>query len=71
MPPLFSWLQSEGNVAEEEMLRVFNCGIGMVLVVSASDAERAQRLLEQSGERVYRIGAVDRRAAGEPQAIVT
>jgi phosphoribosylformylglycinamidine cyclo-ligase len=71
MPPLFSWLQRAGNVADDEMLRVFNCGIGMVLVVAESDAERAMQVLPQHGERVWRIGRIDTRAPGEPQTIVT
>ena len=71
MPPLFAWLQQKGNVAEDEMLRVFNCGIGMVLIVAPEDADRAMALLEQHGERVWRIGRIDRRAGGEPQTIVS
>jgi phosphoribosylformylglycinamidine cyclo-ligase len=71
MPPLFQWLQREGNVADDEMFRVFNCGIGMVLVVAEADADRASALLEAEGETVWRIGDIDRRASGEPQTIVT
>jgi phosphoribosylformylglycinamidine cyclo-ligase len=48
------------------MHRVFNCGIGLVLVVAEADATRAQALLEASGETVYRIGAVERRQPGTP-----
>jgi phosphoribosylformylglycinamidine cyclo-ligase len=70
LPPLFRWLQERGNVADEEMHRVFNCGIGMVVVVAEKDAKRAQTLLEKSGERVWRIGAVRRRKRGEAQTIV-
>jgi phosphoribosylformylglycinamidine cyclo-ligase len=70
MPPLFSWLQREGGVADDEMFRVFNCGIGMVLVVAPADAERAARVLEHEGETVWRIGVVDQRRGDEPQTIV-
>ncbi len=70
LPPLFAWLKKQGNVADDEMLRVFNCGIGMVLVVSPDDAERACALLTHEGETVWRIGAIDRRRGDEPQAIV-
>ncbi|MBM3374237.1 MAG: phosphoribosylformylglycinamidine cyclo-ligase, partial [Betaproteobacteria bacterium] len=70
LPPLFRWLQSQGNVADAEMHRVFNCGIGMVAVVAAKDASRAQKLLEKSGERVWRIGHIRRRKRGEAQTIV-
>ncbi|MBS0323167.1 MAG: phosphoribosylformylglycinamidine cyclo-ligase [Proteobacteria bacterium] len=61
LPPLFRWLQKEGNVADAEMHRVFNCGIGMVVVVAATDADRAQTLLEAAGETVYRIGRIETR----------
>ncbi len=68
-PRVFEWLQREGGVAEDEMHRVFNCGIGMVLVVAASDAARAARALRASGETVYEIGAIEA-SSGEPKAIV-
>jgi phosphoribosylformylglycinamidine cyclo-ligase len=69
-PPLFDWLQREGNVAEAEMHRVFNCGIGMVVVVAADDAERAQAFLAAQGERVFRIGRIETRPADSPQTVV-
>ncbi|HEY8287907.1 MAG TPA: phosphoribosylformylglycinamidine cyclo-ligase, partial [Acetobacteraceae bacterium] len=56
VPPIFGWLARAGGVASEEMLRVFNCGIGMALVVS--DAGEATRLLQAEGEQVSRIGTV-------------
>jgi phosphoribosylformylglycinamidine cyclo-ligase len=70
MPPLFGWLQQQGNVDDDEMLRTFNCGIGMAVVVSAADAERASSLLQAEGEQVWRIGAIRRRAKGEAQTLV-
>ncbi|MES2562795.1 MAG: phosphoribosylformylglycinamidine cyclo-ligase, partial [Pseudomonadota bacterium] len=70
LPPLFRWLQTQGRVADEEMLRVFNCGIGMVLVVSENDAQRASDLLQAHGETVSRIGVIDHRRGDEPQTIV-
>ncbi|MEN8213938.1 MAG: phosphoribosylformylglycinamidine cyclo-ligase [Pseudomonadota bacterium] len=57
-PVVFDWLQQQGNVEESEMLRTFNCGIGMVAVVAEADAEQAQALLEETGETVYRIGKI-------------
>jgi phosphoribosylformylglycinamidine cyclo-ligase len=68
-PALFQWLQREGNVADEEMVRVFNCGIGMVAVVAPADAPRAARELRAAGETVYEIGTIEA-AAGAPGAIV-
>src|SRR5712671_348897 len=68
-PELFGWLQREGNVAEDEMYRVFNCGIGMVLVVEAADAARAADQLRAEGETVYQIGKIEA-SSGEPVATV-
>jgi len=68
-PQLFEWLQREGDIAEDEMHRVFNCGIGMVAVVEETDAERATELLQGSGEAVYRIGRIEAHS-GEADAIV-
>jgi phosphoribosylformylglycinamidine cyclo-ligase len=70
MPPLFRWLQEQGAVADGEMLRVFNCGIGMALVVADADAAKAQAALRDAGETVWRIGRVEPRANGEPPVIV-
>jgi phosphoribosylformylglycinamidine cyclo-ligase len=64
--PIFDWLQRAGNVADAEMHRVFNCGIGMVVVVAAEHAGRAETMLAAAGEAVYRIGDVVARAAGAP-----
>jgi phosphoribosylformylglycinamidine cyclo-ligase len=69
-PPVFAWLQRHGNVADAEMHRVFNCGIGMVVVVGPDRADEAQRLLAAAGETVYRIGEVVPRAIGAPATVV-
>jgi phosphoribosylformylglycinamidine cyclo-ligase len=71
VPLLFQWLQDRGNVSDAEMLRVFNCGIGMVIVVSPDEADHALQLFGRNGETVWRIGTVNNRSAGEPQTIVT
>jgi phosphoribosylformylglycinamidine cyclo-ligase len=68
-PRLFEWLQREGDVAEDEMHRVFNCGIGMVIVVDPAEAPRAARHLRAAGETVYEIGAIEK-GAGEPSALI-
>ncbi|MGQ4877133.1 phosphoribosylformylglycinamidine cyclo-ligase [Billgrantia sp. LNSP4103-1] len=57
-PALFDWLQEQGNVAEDEMYRVLNCGIGMVVVVPADQADRARAHLQAQGETAYRIGEI-------------
>ena len=58
VPPVFAWLAQAGNVVADEMLRVFNCGIGMVVVVAAAEADRAAALLRDAGETVFRLGAL-------------
>ena len=70
MPPLFGWLQREGAIADSEMHRVFNCGIGLVVVVEAAEAERARAMLAAAGEQVWKIGEVVERPAQAPAAIV-
>ncbi len=70
MPPLFHWLQHEGQVAEKEMHRTFNCGIGMAVIVAAEHAEAAMQHLLASGETVWRIGTVETRAEGQAQTVV-
>jgi phosphoribosylformylglycinamidine cyclo-ligase len=69
-PPLFSWLQETGNIAEDEMFRVFNCGIGMVIVVAKEHAQLATMLLKREGELVYEIGMIEESAAAEPEAVI-
>ena len=65
IPPVFAWLARTGGVAADEMLRVFNCGIGMAVVVA--DADAATELLRDQGESVARIGHI---AAGSgPPAV--
>ena len=69
-PEVFQWLQREGNVAEDEMHRVFNCGIGMIVVVSQQDADAAIAYLQAAGETVSRIGEIRAREGDEHQTIV-
>ncbi|HWI36017.1 MAG TPA: phosphoribosylformylglycinamidine cyclo-ligase [Burkholderiales bacterium] len=69
-PGVFQWLQRAGNVADGEMHRVFNCGIGMVVVVAAATAKRAMAALSAAGETVYEIGSIEKSAAAEPDCIV-
>ena len=60
-PPIFGWLQDHGEIADTEMLRVFNCGIGMILVVEPNQTDDVIERLHGLGERAYRIGAIERR----------
>ncbi len=69
-PKLFDWLQREGNVAESEMHRVFNCGIGMVVVVARENVVQALQLLNDAGEKAVEIGRVEVRTEGEAPTVV-
>jgi phosphoribosylformylglycinamidine cyclo-ligase len=68
--PLFDWLQNQGRVADQEMFRVFNCGIGMVVVLSETDTDRALQALRSAGEQAWRIGRIRARRAGEAQTLI-
>lgn len=70
MPALFSWLKAEGNIADLEMYRTFNCGIGMAVIVAKEHAAAAQKLLQDAGETVFEIGAIRAQQAGEAATVV-
>jgi phosphoribosylformylglycinamidine cyclo-ligase len=65
-PPVFGWLQRKGEISDGEMLRVFNCGIGMVLVVPPEEADDIVERATGLGERVYRIGSIEAKAPDDP-----
>lgn len=67
---LFNWLQEKGQVHSDEMHRVFNCGIGLTIVVPKEQATQAIDYLTEQGERVWAIGSIRARAPGEAQTIV-
>jgi phosphoribosylformylglycinamidine cyclo-ligase len=69
-PALFQWLQSAGNVAEGEMHRVFNCGIGMCVVVAKENVQQALALLRAAGEPALEIGRIETRRDGEARTVV-
>jgi phosphoribosylformylglycinamidine cyclo-ligase len=69
-PPVFDWLQSAGGVETAEMLRTFNCGIGMCVVVPEVHAEAAHVALTRAGETAWIIGAVEGSSDPEPEVIV-
>jgi phosphoribosylformylglycinamidine cyclo-ligase len=70
MPPLFQWLQQQGGVADAEMHRVFNCGIGMAVIVAAEHEKRAIELLAAAGETAFPVGRIEARQGDAPQTIV-
>jgi phosphoribosylformylglycinamidine cyclo-ligase len=65
MPPVFTWLSREGKVDAEEMALTFNCGIGMVVIVSPEDAPFVQDSLAKAGESVFSIGIVTPQPSGQ------
>ncbi|MDH3977865.1 MAG: phosphoribosylformylglycinamidine cyclo-ligase [Gammaproteobacteria bacterium] len=66
-PAVFSWLQEQGNIEESELLRTFNCGVGLILAVRPEDVSTATQTLQQAGETVFEIGTVTQ---GTGQAII-
>lgn len=71
LPPVFDWLRKAGNLEPLEMAKTFNCGIGLVIIVSAAGAEETRKIFEQMGETVYSLGQVVKRSKNEPATIVT
>jgi phosphoribosylformylglycinamidine cyclo-ligase len=69
--PVFKWLQQQGGVSEEEMLRTFNCGIGMIVVVPAKEAKATTAALTRAGETVVTLGHIRKRIGREPQVFYT
>jgi phosphoribosylformylglycinamidine cyclo-ligase len=70
-PPIFDWLQRQGNIDDAEMHRTFNCGIGMVAVVSPKDAKAAIEALGAQGAQVFEVGSiVERKGDDGPQVTV-
>jgi phosphoribosylformylglycinamidine cyclo-ligase len=68
-PQIFHWLQRTGNILEAEMVRTFNCGIGMIVCVAAEDSERTLALLKQYNQGAVELGYI-RSAAGDAPAVV-
>jgi len=68
-PPVFDWLQENGNVADDEMYRTFNCGVGMVLCVAEADVEQTLSLLGEQDESAFVIGTIEI-AAGDGEAVI-
>jgi phosphoribosylformylglycinamidine cyclo-ligase len=66
-PEAFRWLKQQGNVSENEMLRTFNCGIGMIVCVGAQEESKTLKILAEQGEIVYRIGEVVVSSSGQTE----
>ncbi|HEY6043658.1 MAG TPA: phosphoribosylformylglycinamidine cyclo-ligase [Nitrosospira sp.] len=70
VPALFRWLQQQGNVSDSEMYRVFNCGIGMVVIVAPEFADTALWLLRSAGEKAWHIGTIRPCPANSAQTVI-
>jgi len=70
MPWVFKWLKKQGNIEDAEMYRTFNCGIGMVMVVSRGDARATIDLLAANGVAAFEAGAIAAREPGAPQTVI-
>lgn len=66
-PAIFNWLQAQGNVSDYEMLRTFNCGVGLVIALPQAHADQAIALLNESGETAWQLGHIATSADGEAQ----
>jgi len=67
-PPVFKWLQEQGNVEAYEMYRTFNCGVGMIIAVPASEKDNALDILQQAGENAFVVGSVAK-AVGDEERV--
>jgi phosphoribosylformylglycinamidine cyclo-ligase len=70
VPPVFDLLREKGNIAEEEMFRVFNMGIGMMIVVPEKEVAEIMERLQNLGERAYQIGTIEKRDPGQQQVVI-
>lgn len=68
-PEVFNWLQQAGNVSRHEMYRTFNCGVGMLVVLPAEQADEAVALLNGSGETAWKIGLINQTDTGDSVVI--
>ena len=68
---VFDWLEKTGGVSIHEMLRTFNCGVGMIVVVKSKDAKAISAALKKSGEKVVALGSLRKRRGKEPQVATT
>ena len=71
LPQVFTWLQDQGRIDDAEMLRTFNCGVGMVVCLPAHLADQATQVLQAGGENVFRLGQIAASEQQEPQVVYT
>ena len=69
-PPVFRWLHQAGQVPTEDMLRTFNCGLGMIVVVAKRDAATVAKALTDAGESVHEVGLIEPAPGAEADCVV-
>lgn len=69
-PALFTWMMETANIERDEMYRTFNCGVGMIIVVSQENASKAIEILNQAGETAFQLGQIEAGEASEQVKIV-
>ncbi len=69
--PIFGWLAKSGNIEQQEMLRTFNCGIGLVLCVNALHCDAIMQALRDLGEQAYQIGYIDHTDSKAPKVTIS
>lgn len=67
--PIFEWLKAEGELSWPEMLQIFNCGIGFMMIVNSADAPGVLATLAQNGQQAWRIGAIAERAGADAEQV--
>jgi phosphoribosylformylglycinamidine cyclo-ligase len=70
LPEIFNWLQQQGNINTTEMYRTFNCGVGMVVCVSADNVDAALATLKDCGEDAWLIGHIDEKSPSSDAVIL-
>ena len=70
MPEIFSWLQAQGNIADQEMYRTFNCGIGLVICIDENDVDEALQHLNDQGETAFVIGSIEASDTQAPDVVI-
>ena len=70
MPEVFKWLQSQGNISDSDMLRIFNCGIGMVLIMNDSAKDQVIENIKHQGYAAYHIGVIKEKDSVTPLSYI-
>ena len=69
-PPVFRWLREAGRVPTDDMLRTFNCGLGMIAIVARKDAAAVTKALTDAGESVHEAGLIERAPGDEADCVI-